>query len=251
MPQYPFGSGALWVEGLDDAGDGLGPVQVAVLQECSINADFTLRELRGQMTFPDDIAISERRLTVTARHGRFFGALWADAVFGTTKTTGQQTVAADEEQTVPASSTYTITVDNAADYLMDLGVYYAATGIAFARDDTTASAGVYTVNQTTGVYTFDSSDASAAVKISYTYNLLGGMQMTLNNEFQGVLPVFRATFYTRRFGRNTNSMVWTLNSCVCSKVSMPARMGEFNIPNLDFQAFADPSGVVGTISSTE
>lgn len=249
MPQYPFGSGALWIEGLDSDGVGLGPIQVAVLQECSINADFTVRELRGQMTFPDDIAISERRLTVNARHGRFFGALWADAVFGTTKETGQQTVSADELQPTATS----IVVDNAADFVMDLGVYYAETGQALVRDDTTASTGVYTVDQTTGTYTFDASDVDADTnfKISYVYNLIGGMMMTLNNEYQGVLPVFRATFYTRRFGRNTNSMVWTLNACVCSKVAMPARMGEYNIPNLDFQAFADPAGVVGTISSTE
>lgn len=249
MAQYPFGSGALWVERTDSQNDGIGPVQVAVLQECSINADFTVRELRGQMTFPDDVAISERRLTVTARHGRIFGALWADAVFGTTAATGQTTVAADELSAIGA----TVTVTNDADYVSDLGVFNGTDGTRMIRVAATPAVGEYAVDPDTGIYTFNATDVASAfdVKISYVYTLATGLLTTINNEFQGVLPVFKATFYTRRFGINTNSLVWTLNACVCSKISMPARMGEYNLPNLDFQAFADQAGVVGTIGTTE
>jgi hypothetical protein len=249
MPQYPFGSGALWIERTDAVNDGIGPVQVGVLQECSITADATIKELRGQMTFPDDLAISERRLTVTARHGRVFGAMWADAVFGTSTAAGQTTVAADEQSAIGA----TVTVANAADFLLDLGVFNASDGTRMTRVAATPAVGEYAVDPDTGIYTFNATDVTSAfdVKISYAYSLATGLITTIVNEFQGVLPVFKATFYTRRFGINSNSLVWTLNACVCSQITMPARMGEYNIPNLNFQAFSDASGVVGTISTTE
>ena len=259
MPQYPFGTGALWVERTDVTGSGIGPTQVGVLQDCSINYDATVKELRGQLLFPDDIAIGERKITVTAKHGRLFGAIFSDIVFGVTASTGAITVASGEAWSVPATSTYTVTVTNSATYVLDLGVYMVtpggsstiAAGIKFTRVTTPTVSGQYSVNQSTGVYTFAAADASAAVKINYAYNLTAGLKSSITNQLQGVTPTFKTTFYTQRSGINNNAMTWTLNACVCSKLTLPSRMADYQIPNLDFSAFADASGNIGTISTTE
>jgi hypothetical protein len=259
MPQYPFGSGALWAERTDVTGSGIGPVQVGVLQDCAINYDATLKELRGQLLFPDDVAIGERKITVTAKHGRIFGALFSDVVFGTTAATGAITVAQGESASVPATSTYTYTTSNAATFVLDLGVFMVTPGGSstllagqkFTRVTTPTTSGQYSVNQSTGIYTFAAADASAAVKVNYAYSLTTGLKSTITNGLQGVTPTFKATFYTARSGLNNNALTWTLNACVCNKLTLPARMGDYNIPNLDFEAFADSSGNVGTISTTE
>lgn len=259
MPQYPFGSGALWVERTDATGSGIGPVQVGVLQDCTVNYDATVKELRGQLLFPDDIAIGERKITATAKHGRLFGAIFSDVVFGVTASTGALTCAQGESGTVPAAPTYTITVANAANFVLDLGVFMLTpggsstigAGVAFKRVTTPSASGQYSVNQSTGVYTFAAADASAVVKINYAYNLTTGLKSTITNDFQGVTPTFKTTFYTKRTGQNVNAMTWTLNACVCSKLTLPSRMGDYEISQLDFSAFADNSGNVGTISTTE
>lgn len=259
MPQYPFGSGALWVERTDVTGSGIGPTQVGVLQDCSVNYDATIRELRGQLLFPDDIAIGERKITASAKHGRIFGAIFSDVVFGTTASTGAITVAQGEAGTIPSVSTYTITVANAANYVLDLGVFMVTpgststigAGVKFSRVTSPSTSGQYSVNQATGVYTFASADAGAAVKINYSYNLTTGLKSSLINDFQGVTPTFKATFYTKRSGINTNALTWTLNACVCSKLTLPSRMGDYEISQLDFEAFADSSGNIGTINTTE
>lgn len=259
MPQYPFGSGALWVERTDATGDNIGPVQVGVLQDCTINYDATVKELRGQLLYPDDIAIGERKITATAKHGRIFGAIFSDVVFGVTASTGAITCAQGEVGAIPSTPTYTITPANAATFVLDLGVFLVTpggsssitAGKAFTRVTTPSTSGQYAVNPSTGIYTFASADAGATVKLNYSYNLTTGRKITLANDFQGVTPTFKGTFYTKRTGQNINAMTWTLNACVCSKLTLPSRMGDYEISQLDFSAFADNSGNIGTISTTE
>jgi hypothetical protein len=88
-----------------------------------------------------------------------------------------------------------VTVSNAATFNDDLGVRYANTGIAFKRVTTPSAAGEYSVNESTGVYTFAAADASAAVKINYAYNnTTAGKKLTISNQSGGFTPTFKATF---------------------------------------------------------
>src|SRR5260370_18972429 len=134
--QLAFGAGALWGNRTDVTGSGIGPDQFGILQDVQIDWDWTTRELWGQFQFPVDIARGQGKITGKAKFARIFGAIYGDLFFGQTPAAGQLTIAENEAATVPATTPYTATVANAANYVDDLGVFYAAAaspGTPFTR----------------------------------------------------------------------------------------------------------------------
>lgn len=76
----------------------------------------------------------------------------------------------DENKTIPATpGPYTITVDNAADFVADNGVTKG--GTPMTRVTGAPAAGEYSVNEGTGVYTFNATDENDAVVINYRYEI--------------------------------------------------------------------------------
>src|SRR5579883_1894465 len=167
--QLAFGAGALWGNRTDVTGSGIGPDQFGILQDVQIDWDWTTKELWGQYQFPLDIARGQGKITGKAKFARIFGAIYGDLFFGQVPATGQLTVSENEAATVPSSTPWTITVANGATYIDDLGVYYAAganAGQRFSRVTSAPAAGQYSVNLTTGIYTFSTGDGGASVLIS-------------------------------------------------------------------------------------
>jgi hypothetical protein len=247
--QLSFGSGAVWGERTDVTGSGIGPRQFGVLQDIQVDFDWTDKELYGQFQFPVAIARGQGKISGKAKFAQILGLLYSDLFFGTTVATGQFAVAQYEAQIVPASTPFTVTVANAASFNDDLGVAYAATGERFNRVTTPTSAGQYSVNFATGIYTFSSADDNAALLISYTYNLAtNGSKLTLTNQLMGTTPTFKATFYTTYSGKGT---ALRLNACTANKLSLPTKIDDWTIHELDFMAFADASGTIGYLSTVE
>ncbi|HUC70381.1 MAG TPA: hypothetical protein VMS01_04235 [Stellaceae bacterium] len=254
--QLSFGSGALWGERVDVTGSGIGPHQFGVLQDIQIDFDWTDKELYGMMQFPVAIARGQGKISGKAKLAQILGLLYTDIFFGLAAAAGQFAVTQLEAGSVPAVSTYTITVANSANYVDDLGVVYAATGKPLNRVTTPASAGQYSVNFTTGVYTFAAADASAAVLLSYTYNITAaGNKVTIANQLTGTTPVFKATFYTRSpyslGGSAGEGYALRLNACTANKLSFPTKIDDWTIQELDFMAFADASNTIGYLSTVE
>jgi hypothetical protein len=248
--QLAFGSGALWGERTDlGIASGVGPRQFGVLQDISVDFDWTNKELYGQYQFPVAIGRGQAKITGKAKFARILGLLYSDLFFGQAAVTGQFGVQEYEADTIPGTTPFQITVGNAASYNDDLGVFYAASGLAFNRVTTPSSAGQYSVNFATGVYTFSSADAGLAVLISYTYNVTtSGEKITITNQLMGVMPTFKATFYTTYSGKGTSLR---LNACTAQKLSLPTRIDDWTIEELDFMAFADASGTIGIFSTVE
>lgn len=247
--QLAFGSGALWGERTDATGSGIGPRQFGVLQDITIDFDWSDKELYGQYQWPVAIARGQGRITGKAKFAQILGLLYSDIFFGTTPATGQFAISQSEAATVPATTPYAVTAANAASYNDDLGVVYAATGKRFNRVMTPSAAGQYAVNFATGVYTFSAADAGAALLISYTYNeTTAGNRLTLTNQPMGTAPTFKATFYTTYGGSGT---ALRLNACTANKLSLPTRIDDWTLSELDFTAFADASGTIGFFSTVE
>lgn len=253
--QLAFGAGALWGNRTDVTGTGIGPDQFGILQEVTIDWDWTIHELRGQNQFPVDIARGQGKITGSAKFARIFGAIYGDLFFGQTPASGQLTVSQNEAASVPASVTYTVTVANAATYVDDLGVFYASganAGQRFTRVTSPSSAGQYSVNLTTGVYTFAPADASAAVLISYQNTITTGKKLALTNQIMGFTPTFKATFYTNKTTQSVPaSMTLVLNACTASKLSLPTKLDDYEIQQFDFSAYSDGAGSIGTLSVNE
>jgi hypothetical protein len=247
--QLSFGSGAVWGERTDVTGSGIGPRQFGVLQDVQIDFDWSDKELYGQLQFPVAIARGQGKITGKAKFAQILGLLYSDIFFGVTPATGQFAVSQLEAATIPATTPYSVTPANAASYNDDLGISYAASGERFNRVTTPSAAGEYAVNFATGVYTFSSADAGAAVLISYTYGIAtSGNRLTLTNQSMGITPTFKATFYTAYDGRGT---ALRLNACTANKLSLPTKLDTWTISELDFTAFADASGTIGYLSTVE
>ena len=253
--QLAFGAGALWGNRTDVTGSGIGPDQFGILQDVQIDWDWTTRELWGQFQFPVDIARGQGKIIGRAKFARIFGAIYGDLFFGQVPAAGQLTVAENEAASVPATTPYTVTVANAADYADDLGVYYASGGNAggrFTRVTTPSAAGQYAVNLATGIYTFAAADAGAALLVSYLYTAVSGRKLVLSNQLIGTTPTFKATFYTTKTTQGTAAgLSLVLNACTATKLSLPTKIDDYEIQEFDFSAFADAAGAIGTLSVNE
>jgi hypothetical protein len=253
--QLAFGAGALWGTRTDVTGSGIGPDQFGILQDVQIDFDWTTKELWGQFQFPVDIARGQGKITGKAKFARIYGAIYGDLFFGQTPATGQLTVSENEAATVPATTPYTVTVANASGFVDDLGVYYASgtnAGNRFTRVTTPSSAGQYSVNPATGIYTFAAADAGAALLLSYAYNATAGKKLVITNQLMGYTPVFKATFYTTKTtGGTPGGLSLVLNACTATKLSLPTKIDDYEIQEFDFSAFADATGAIGTLSSGE
>ena len=247
--QLAFGSGALWGERTDVTGSGIGPRQFGVLQDITIDFDWTSKELYGQYQFPVAIARGQGKITGRAKFAQIMGLLYSDIFFGAPPAIGQFAIAQSEAATAPATTPYVVTVANAASYNDDLGVVYAATGKRFNRVATPSAAGQYSVDFATGAYTFSAADAGTALLISYTYSVTtNGSKLTLTNQLIGTTPTFKGTFYTTYGGSGT---ALRLNACTATKLSLPTKVDDWTIHDLDFMAMADASGTIGVISTVE
>ena len=239
---YMFGSGVMTIT---PAGSTPTPINIGLLQEGQITAKSTVKELFGQYRDPLAIGAGTRKWTGKAKVARFSANVLNAIYFGGTVAAGMTTTAY-EAQSVPGSSTYTVTVNNATHFASDLGVIYAATGLPMKRVSSVATAGQYSVNTSTGVYTFDSADASAAVIINYTWTnssagqnivvpqALIGPTLTFGINFTGVDPTNNGVF-TGQF--------W---NAVCTDFDFSTKLEDFSMPDFQFSLFTNAAGSIGT-----
>lgn len=241
-----FGSGTMF--GIP-SGATPTPVQFGVLQEVSLDFNFTIKELHGSFQFPVDIGRGTAKISGKAKYGEIDIASFGTLFFNETVATGQTLTVVNETGTVNASSPYTIQVANAATFVTDLGVQYAATGVPLKRVAALPAAGEYVV--ASGSYTFASAEASTAMLLSYTYTLAGtaGKSFTISNNFLGDSPTFAVVFNGKRQTNGKQTTI-TLNRCMSNKLSLATKLEDFLVPDFDFNAMADDAGNVGVFSIT-
>lgn len=220
-----------------------GPVQFGVIQDVSLDIDQKLVELRGQSKFPNDVAPSDMSIKGKASFGQIEVEIYNSLFFGNTITPATAVLfVPNEAHSVPASSVYTITVTHTTTFNEDFGVTYAATGAALQPVVSVTAVGQYSVNTSTGVYTFFSGDASAAVLISYTYTPASttGRMLSVVNEIQGYGPQFE--LYLLQSYQGANNM--RLYACRASKMSAPLKKDGYLLSDFEFQAYANAAGKV-------
>lgn len=248
--QYSFGSGKL--VGIKAGVVNPTPRDLAVLQETSVDFSFNVKELVGNKQFPVAVARGAGKIACKAKFASFSSQALNDLFFDGTTATGETRVSQDE----PAQpATNTITVANGATFQEDLGVFNRTTGRFMERVASAPAAGQYSVNTSTGAYTFAAADSNPPCYITYRYSVASGpgRVITINNNLLGVQPTFSAvlgTQFTHADGV-TRGMVLRLNSCISNKFSLATKQEDFIMPDFEFQAFADAAGVVGSLSLAE
>jgi hypothetical protein len=250
--QYQFGSGNLF--GLILSGGVLVPRKFAALQDVSLDFSFNLKELYGQSQFPLTIARGQGKIAGKAKAANINGAMLNDIFFGQTNATGK-TESIVGEVSVPIPTTpFQITVANGATFKDDHGVTFLATGVPLTRVPSAPATGQYSVNSVTGVYTFAAADVGKVVLFDYTYTVAGsGNTTTINNLLSGTTPNFIASLPIRKTQDDgtVKTLYIRLNNCYSEKLTIATKIEDFLVPEFDFKAAADVSGVIGTISSAE
>lgn len=244
---YAFGPGALF--GIPAAA-GSTPVNFGAIQDCSTEFSFTVKELYGQYQFPLAIARGQGKINCKSKAARINGMTMNNIFFGQGLTLATVNSAAiDEAATIPNSVAYTVTAAHGATFVSDMGVTDGTTGLAMLKVASGSEiAGKYSVNETTGVYTFAVDDKGKAVKLNYVYTITAGNQIAITNQLIGTTPLFKAVFQTTFLSKTAT---FVLNRCTSSKLTFATKLDDYTVPEFDFSAFADDSGNIGTLTFTE
>lgn len=250
---FLFGSGQLFGRRTDISNPT--PVQFGTMQDVQIDFDRTLKELFGQYQYPEAIGAAMVKISGKAKFAKINGLVMTQLFFSDTLNTGmRQFTPLGEAATIPApSGPYTVTVANAADFIADFGVYITATGVQMTRVASGPTTGQYSVNETTGVYTFAAADASTPITIYYEYDVATGKSITITNQLQGTAPQFQCILRNSypAGSASEQSATLQLNACIAGKLSIPMKQGDFVVTELDFQAFTDASNVLGYFGFTQ
>jgi len=90
------------------------PIKLATLQDLQVEFSATIKDLRGQAQFPDDTAISDKKITWKSGTGRFDIDAFNNVFFGESIATGGLKINSSEAHSVPAVTPFTVTVTSSA-----------------------------------------------------------------------------------------------------------------------------------------
>jgi hypothetical protein len=216
------------------------PEYFGTVQDIDVEISATIKELRGNLQFPDDTAIADKKLSGKIKLGRLEVQVFNQLFFADSLVAGVSAISPRELHT--AATTITIVPPSSGVFSVDLGVSYSATGQPFVKVPSAPAVGQYAVNVSTGVYTFASGDVGTGALISYTYTIAAsGSTLTVNNQVQGYGPQFEL-WLSEPYQNAGNGL--HLYACKASKLGSPRKRDDYVIAELDFEAFANPAGKV-------
>jgi hypothetical protein len=246
MTQYAFGSGTLIGKRTDIV--NTPPALLGTLQDVSIDFDRKIETLLGQYNMAVAAGGGEFKIAGKAKFARLQATQINNLFLGQTLTANSMVEMTTGETDTVASAA--VTVANSAAFVEDYGVFYASTGAQLTPVTASPAQGQYSV--ASGIYSFNTADNGAAVLIYYSYTVASGNKISMANQLMGPLPMFeislKETF--NYFGTNKDLLV-KLNACVSPKLSLPFANQKFTVAEFDFQAIADASNNIGTISISE
>ncbi len=246
MTQYAFGSGTLIGKRTDVTGQP--PCLLGTLQDVSLDFDRKIETLLGQYNMAVAAGGGEFKITGKAKFARLQSTQINNLFLGQTLTANSMLEMTTGESDTVASAA--VTVVNSATFVEDYGVFYAASGIQLTPVASSPAQGQYSVSS--GVYTFNSADNGAGVLIYYSYTVSSGNKISLANQLTGPLPMFEVSLKeTFSYYGTSKDLLVKLNACVSSKLSLPFSNQKFSVAEFDFQAIADSSNNIGTISLSE
>lgn len=245
---FTFGSGTIWAsQTIDAEGNAVAtpqPIMLGTVQEVSVEISGETKTLYGQNQFPVDVARGPGSISGTIKTASFSAKAFNSVYFGTSITaSGKRAVAATAGTAIQATVTIT---PAAGTFAGDLGVVSVETGEPFARVASTPAAGQYSVDEASGVYTFNSADAGKGnAYISYLYTTGASVKnpetIKVMNLAMGHAPKFKLVLQQSRDGKNA---VLTLPACVADSLKLTYTNDDFSVPEISFSACADASGQV-------
>jgi len=256
MAQFIFGAGNMYVTPLQLA-DGTSvtnptPIPLMVLQEGSLDFSGDEKLLYGQNQFPVAVGRGKVKLGVKVKPARVFAAAWNTLFFGQSLSAGLIANHTDTTGVVIPATPFQVTVTppSSGTFAADMGVISATTGLPMKRVASAPATGEYSVNVSTGAYTFAAADTTKTVYINYQYSasVAGSQKQTVQNLPMGLAPVFKADLTVNYLGKVTT---FSFPNAIPTKMGLGFKNEDFAVPEFDFSAFDNGSGQVMTWSTSE
>lgn len=260
MAQYLFGSGSIYATPLVDASGNAvtnpTPVKFLACQDISADISFDTKMLYGQNQFPLAVARGKAKVAVKAKLGQVNGAIFNNAFFGQTKSTGQEGYQQDLVGIAIPATPFTITagatsdathiqIPNSGTWAADMGVRNAS-GVPMTRVASAPATGQYSV--AAGVYTFAAADTGLTVYIDYRYTVTTGTKIAVINQLLGSAPSVSLDIVVPYAGKQ---LTCRFPMAIAGKMALATKLDDFTVPEINFDCFVDASGNVGTLSMAE
>jgi hypothetical protein len=243
--QYGFGIGNLFGVRTDVTPNLTVPF--GTIQEVNFDLSFEIKELYGQYQIPLAVARAKAKLQGKAKLARINTGVFNNLFFGGTQATGETIVNPQSVSSIPATPfQVTIAPPNSGVFAADLGVQFSASGINLVKVASGPTTGQYSIAG--AVYTFAAADTLLGILISYSYTIATGQTLTYTNQLMGAAPQFQIHWQDVYQG---NNCYLKLVNCISTKFTLPMKLDDFTVPELDFSAFADAAGNVLTLSFAE
>jgi hypothetical protein len=230
------------------------PARAFVPQSQSLDFKRKVESLFGDRQLPVAVGAGTMDVSGKVEMGKTSARILSDIMFGATASIGSSYLEADGEAgMVPTASSYVVTVQNATNFLGDLGVVNVASGVPYGRVTAGAeTAGLsYSLGSgaNKGKYTFAAGDTGLAMSISYYYaNTSSGETVPISNATQGLIGNFQAV-HVLPWGLEQDMFV--LNSCVASSSGFSTKNSGFGMTTMEYMASVDGSGNLGTATFAE
>jgi hypothetical protein len=247
MAQSVFGVGFLFAT---PPGATPTPMRFGRLQDVSVDFSYDTKLLYGSNQYALEQARGKAKIDLKAAVGVVDPALFNNVFFGLTTTTGETLNSVDEAAT-PSSGAFTVA--NGATFSQDLGLYNTVTGLWMQRVASAPAAGQYAINATTGAYTVNTAQNGQLLKASYTYaSASTGTSLAFTNQLMGSSVIFSVQLVNRFKGADgvVRSLYLNFPAVQCPKLSMPLKLDDFTLPQLDMSAQDNGAGAVFNYSMT-
>lgn len=243
MSQYVFGTGQLFATPVG----GGAPLRFGALQDVSVDFNGDIKQLFGQYQYALDTARGKTKIEWKASTGNIDVEAFNQLFFGETVDAGDQLRQTINEAAVVPATPFQVTVTEAPNFYMDLGVYNAATGLPMQQVASGPTTGQYSVSAG-GVYTFAAADTGFNVLINYLWEEAGeGGSLELSNQLMGTTPKFQLVL-SQIYDSKTFTLL--LYSNVAEKLSLPLKQDDYLIAEMSGQSMADAANRVARITTT-
>lgn len=245
MSQYMFGTGQLYAMPVG----GGNPLRLGALQDVMVDISGDIKQLHGQYQYPLDVARGKSKIEGKIGTANIDVAAFNQVFFDATLASNSEKLQATNETGTIPTTPFQITVANGATFYLDLGVYNVTNSIQMTQVASAPATGQYSVNSTTGVYTFNTADSGDSVLINYLYTAATANSgtLTITNNLMGDTPKFQLVASQVY---NSKQFTMILYSCTADKLSLPLKQDDYMIPEISFQAQANDANQVGLITTT-
>jgi hypothetical protein len=245
-----FGAGLVYGAPLAGSGNPAPnptPAPIGVVQNLKFTIAGDIKELFGSLQYPVDTAVGKRTIKGSFEFGQLSNVVLSQLFFADAVTTGVVATVTDPNTAIPATP-FQITAVNGAHFVQDYGVVNVATGIPLTVH-ATPSAGQYSVNSATGVYTFSSADNVSGVVVAITYSWTdstAGDTMVAGNHAMGWGPIVQLDVVFPYDAPTPGGMGFLFPNVRLGKVDVTTKLDDYSMFATDFEAFAG----VGTNSGS-